>query len=239
MSRVIGFEEKVSGRSLQIYPDRQWINPMADATPANPLGAFNFGWTRKDGGYRDIDAQTWFFTDYYSISPGMLSQTPGVGAKYMIAFTDSDGAPLSGDGNYRVTLPPNIPAANFWSVTLYEAENASGFANGQPSRRWARVTSPRRTPMAARTFTSAPRRRMARTATGSPPCRARDISPSLDSTAPPRRLSTKAGSREISRRSSPRRRNGGYPSENAGSYGYPEFPVLARSRRQTSVANGR
>jgi hypothetical protein len=31
-------------------------------------------------------------------------------------------------------LPPNIPAANFWSVTLYEAENASGLANGQPFR---------------------------------------------------------------------------------------------------------
>jgi hypothetical protein len=25
-----------------------------------------------------------------------------------------------------------VPAANFWSVTLYEAENASGLANGQP-----------------------------------------------------------------------------------------------------------
>jgi hypothetical protein len=62
----------------------------------------------------------------------MLSQTPGVGAKYMIGFTESDGAPLSGSSNYRLKLPPNIPAANFWSVTLYEAENASGLANGQP-----------------------------------------------------------------------------------------------------------
>jgi len=26
----------------------------------------------------------------------------------------------------------DVPAANFWSVTLYEAENASGLANGQP-----------------------------------------------------------------------------------------------------------
>ena len=25
-----------------------------------------------------------------------------------------------------------MPAANFWSVTLYEAENASGLDNGQP-----------------------------------------------------------------------------------------------------------
>jgi len=31
-----------------------------------------------------------------------------------------------------VNLPPNIPAGNFWSLTLYEAENASGLANGQP-----------------------------------------------------------------------------------------------------------
>jgi hypothetical protein len=50
----------------------------------------------------------------------------------MIAFTDSDGVPLSGGANYRLKLPPNIPAANFWSVTLFEAENASGLTNGQP-----------------------------------------------------------------------------------------------------------
>ena len=37
-----------------------------------------------------------------------------------------------GGGNYRLHLPANIPAANFWSLTLYEAENASGLANGQP-----------------------------------------------------------------------------------------------------------
>jgi Protein of unknown function (DUF1214) len=28
-------------------------------------------------------------------------------------------------------LAPNIPAANFWSSTVYGAENASGLANGQ------------------------------------------------------------------------------------------------------------
>src|SRR5271169_383360 len=50
----------------------------------------------------------------------------------MIGFTDSAGTPLSGGSNYRVRLPANIPAAIFWSVTLYEAENASGLANGQP-----------------------------------------------------------------------------------------------------------
>ena len=132
MSRVIGFEDQVSGRDFHVYPDRQWLNPMADATPDNPASVFGFGWKRTDGGYTDLDTRIWFFTDYYSISPGMISQIPGKGAKYMIAFTDSTRTPLSGRSNYRLRLPPNIPAANFWSVTLYEAENASGLANGQP-----------------------------------------------------------------------------------------------------------
>jgi len=62
----------------------------------------------------------------------MVSQTPGTGATYMIGFTDAEGTPLSGGNIYRVNLPANIPAANFWSMTLCEAENASGLANGQP-----------------------------------------------------------------------------------------------------------
>jgi hypothetical protein len=132
MSRVICFDEVVSGRSLRVYPDRRWLNPMSDATAANPAGPFDLGWRRTAGGYLDLDTRIWFFTDYYSVSPGMLSQIPGKGAKYMMGFTDSDGNLLSGGNNYRVKLPPNIPAANFWSLTLYEAENASGLDNGQP-----------------------------------------------------------------------------------------------------------
>jgi hypothetical protein len=132
MSRVIGFDENVAGRSLRMYPDRRWINPMADATPENLAGPFDLGWRRVAGGFLDLDARIWFFTNYYSVSPGMLSQTPGRGAKYMIAFVDSRGANLSGSSTYRLHLPRGIPAGNFWSVTLYEAENGSGLANGQP-----------------------------------------------------------------------------------------------------------
>jgi hypothetical protein len=133
MSRVIGFEDKVGGRSFIIYPDRHWLNPLADATPSNPGDGFkDLAWRRAAGGYLDLDTRIWFFTDYYSISPGMISQIPGKGAKYMIAFTDSTGTPLSGGSSYRVNLPANIPAANFWSLTVYETENASGLANGQP-----------------------------------------------------------------------------------------------------------
>ena len=131
-SRVIGFEEVVGGLSYIVYPDRQWTNPFADGTPSNPSGAMNTSWVNTTGGYLALDSRINFFTNYYSISPGMFSYTPGKGANYLIAFTDSKGKPLSGDNNYRLSLPPAIPAKIFWSVTLYDAENSSGLANGRP-----------------------------------------------------------------------------------------------------------
>jgi len=33
-SRVIGFEETVGDRSFRVYPDRRWVNPIADGTRA-------------------------------------------------------------------------------------------------------------------------------------------------------------------------------------------------------------
>jgi hypothetical protein len=135
MSRVIGFEEKVSGRSYRMYSDRRsWVNPFADGTPANPTGTLSLSWANVAGAYPylDLDARTWMFTNYYSISPGMVSKSPGAAAMYVVGFTDSDGTPLVGDANYRVSLPANIPVRLFWSMTVYEAENASGLANGQP-----------------------------------------------------------------------------------------------------------
>jgi hypothetical protein len=118
-----------------MYSDRRcWINPFANGTPANPTETLNLSWEDVAGAYPylDLDARIWMFTNYYSISPGMVSKSPGAAAMYVIAFTDSDGTPLVGTSNYRTSLPANVPARLFWSLTLYEAENASGLANGQP-----------------------------------------------------------------------------------------------------------
>lgn len=129
MSRAIGLHADAGYR---VYPDRQWVNPVNNTSARWPESTLDLAFIKRKGGYRDLDARVWFFTDYYSISPGMVSMTPGKGAFYMIGFVDSGGEPLVGDRSYQVTLPADIPAALFWSVTLYEAENASGLANGQP-----------------------------------------------------------------------------------------------------------
>jgi len=127
MSRVVGFQqENINGVSYLLFPDRQWFNPMAEGNP------FDMFWMKTNTAYRAVDARTNFFTNYYSWSPGMVSQVPGKGANYMISHRDADGEYLTGANSYKVTLPANVPVANFWSMTLYDAANSSGLDNGQP-----------------------------------------------------------------------------------------------------------
>jgi hypothetical protein len=37
-----------------------------------------------------------------------------------IASSDANGKPLNGGKNYKIHLPPDIPASNFWSVIVYD-----------------------------------------------------------------------------------------------------------------------
>lgn len=145
-SRVIGFEPRLNNVDFRVYEDRKWLNPVNNLTAHWPNSPLDLGFSAHGGDYRELDARAWFFTDYFSISPGMVSMTPGKGAFYMIAFEDADGDPLVGDRSYRVNLPANIPAELFWSVTLYEAENASGLDNGQPFPSLGKLDKPAQNP---------------------------------------------------------------------------------------------
>lgn len=128
MSRVIGLSEKVHGESFLVWPDRHWANPFNNAAQPGPEKTLDLSWRNTKHGFTDIEQRAWMFTNYYSVSPGMVSQIPGKGASYWMAYHDSKGDPLSGDVSYKVTLPPNAPVNLFWSLTLYEAENGSGLA---------------------------------------------------------------------------------------------------------------
>jgi hypothetical protein len=44
----------------------------------------------------------------------------GVGQMYLISIRDKDGQPFDGNKNYRLTVPPNAPVQQYWSVTAYD-----------------------------------------------------------------------------------------------------------------------
>lgn len=127
-SRVIGFMPGVGGVNYHVWKDRQWVNPVNNLSQPGPEKSMDLDFRNKANGYYEFEPRAWFFTNYYSISPGMVSQIPGRGAAYAITFNDASGKPLVGNGAYKLTLPANIPAEMFWSVTLYEAANGSGLA---------------------------------------------------------------------------------------------------------------
>jgi len=76
-------------------------------------------------GARTLDSRTAFYYAYTLDSPGMIMRIPGVGSQYLMGFLDSKGEPFDGAKTYRVTLPKDVPAAAFWSFTLYDNQTRS------------------------------------------------------------------------------------------------------------------
>jgi hypothetical protein len=76
-------------------------------------------------GARTLDSRTAFYYGYTLDSPGMIMRIPGVGSQYLMGFVDTDGNPFDGAKTYKVVLPPRIPAAAFWSLTLYDNQTRS------------------------------------------------------------------------------------------------------------------
>lgn len=111
------------------YPGSAWSNylfetgyqfetPIPEITPA---GAKPFPAT----GYRTLDARTNFFYGVTGITPAMAMRLTGIGSQYLLATLDANKHYLDGAKTYKVTLPKGIPAANFWSLTLYDNQTRS------------------------------------------------------------------------------------------------------------------
>jgi hypothetical protein len=71
-------------------------------------------------GYRQLDARTSFFYGVTGITPAMAMRLPGIGSTYLWTMVDANKQPFDGAKTYKVTLPKDIPQANFWSFTLYD-----------------------------------------------------------------------------------------------------------------------
>ena len=76
-------------------------------------------------GARRLHSRTSFFYTATGITPAMCMRLTGVGSQYLIANVDAGGEPFDGAKTYRLRLPKDIPAARFWSLTLYDNQTRS------------------------------------------------------------------------------------------------------------------
>jgi hypothetical protein len=128
--RMLNWRYSVSHPDWSYYPGSRWGNMMWEggADFETPPPAFT-----KEGmfkpfppaGARTLDSRTAFYYAYTLNSPGLIMRIPDVGSQYLMGFLDSEGSPYDGGKTYKVTLPPNIPARAFWSLTVYDNQTRS------------------------------------------------------------------------------------------------------------------
>jgi len=98
----------------QRYVYGKWWNPFVG-------GVYTF----DPNGYLDYDAQAFFGAYATGITPAMASSAVGVGSQYLCTHTDGNGVPLDGAKTYKLTVPANVPAKDFWSVVVYDSATRS------------------------------------------------------------------------------------------------------------------
>jgi hypothetical protein len=101
-------------REAYYYPNSAWkMNWIGNSYEFSPGGVLN------------PDARTYLFYVGWGVSPAMTVKMVGVGSQYAVAERDAAGKYLDGGKSYRLHLPPNIPAKDFWSVVVHDPQTRS------------------------------------------------------------------------------------------------------------------
>ncbi|MFZ1866253.1 MAG: DUF1254 domain-containing protein [Polyangiales bacterium] len=100
--------------SAYLYDGSAWYSPFLG-------GSHEF--LRE--GARQLDARSMFFSLATMTSPAMVHEQVGVGSQYGFAATDAEGNYLDGAGSYRLVLPKDVPAKDFWSIAVYDPQTRS------------------------------------------------------------------------------------------------------------------
>jgi hypothetical protein len=83
---------------------------------------------RKEN-YDQLDERAAWYYEAIGISKAMLTETPGVGQRYIAAYQDKDGNWLDTGKSYRLRVPPNAPVKQFWSVIVYDEDTRQMHVN--------------------------------------------------------------------------------------------------------------
>ncbi|WP_053977110.1 DUF1214 domain-containing protein [Mangrovimonas xylaniphaga] len=78
----------------------------------------------------ELDERAVWFYEAVTSSEGMVNPTPGKGQVYMTVKRDSDKNLFRADKTYKLTIPKDVPVAQFWSLSLYSENTRRNYDNG-------------------------------------------------------------------------------------------------------------
>ena len=88
-------------------------------------------WSHETEYYHQLDEMAAYTYEAIGTNKAMSTEIPGVGQAFLGAYKDSDGDWLDGSKNYKLHIPPNPPAKQFWSITLYDVDTRCLINNEQ------------------------------------------------------------------------------------------------------------
>ena len=100
--------------------DSRWVHPLM----------LNPDQISTDKTHKQFDERIDWFWEAYGLSPAMKATVPGKGSTYLGAYRDTAGEWFEGGKHYSLHLAPNIPAKQFWEVTIYELQDRGIIVNG-------------------------------------------------------------------------------------------------------------
>ena len=121
-ARAMAFDTRDT--SAYLYPKSYWKEAF--------IGG-DYRWLIADGeGGRNLDARTMYFYLATVNTPAMALKMIGKGSQYAFATQDKDGAYFDGSKNYKLDVPADVPAKDFWSVVVYDPQTRSELQTSQP-----------------------------------------------------------------------------------------------------------
>jgi len=118
MARNIAYDSPVKEPWIY-YPDKNWELGFMTKNP-------NF---EDERGATMIEPRLSYTYQAITTADAMVLELVGKGSKYLINYRDADENFLIGSNTYHLNIPADIPALNFWSVVVYDAETRSMIKN--------------------------------------------------------------------------------------------------------------
>jgi hypothetical protein len=110
---------------IPFWQGRQWLGNKPES---------NFGFTYYGNGKLDYDARAGAFAYWATWAPKRAGDPGKLPASfYLKNFRDSSGQLFKGDRLYRVRMPADTPARDFWSIIAYEV-GTNGFIHNPQNR---------------------------------------------------------------------------------------------------------
>jgi hypothetical protein len=117
---------ELMARNLQVNP--RFAEPYWPGTQW--YKSFDFTIPQELEDRVELDERVTWFYEAVTSSKGMVTPVVGAGQVYMTTKRDSEGRMLRADRTYRLRVPKDVPAKQFWGLTLYSESTRRPYDNG-------------------------------------------------------------------------------------------------------------